>query len=523
MASRFAGMDSDASQGDAGEARGFSLGNPTGGGIGKKTVATRRTSKRLREDSEADEIQVGRPVAFTSKGKISNNELLRSIVEAFTRAQGEQDTKHSATLQDLQEKHIEQVREITHALNKKHQEGIEKIIREHQETAEKQQQKHQQINEKQQNEHQKITEKHQNEHQKLTKQIQELQRHLKDSKITEISETVRRVEEQLAQLSIAGSSGPSAVTSPATTNPRPTWSQVASNQDPSPQRSARTELLSDSNTSGTLAKPAANEGRALEIDISRARGEKKDLAKVKDKWIKAIKENQGTEDVEVEYIREVYTNKVELCLTSIEQAQRTRDNPRWIEKAMPGARIRGETWHPIKVDGLSKATILDPEGNGRTIRSEIVTNFAQDNSKDNVDCTAMKAVWISRPSDKVNGSMVIWLKRREAALYLLQKVTVIFGPTAGFAAPYQAKENNDPCFNCNSYGHYQFKCTKPAKCGHCSQNHQSRDCMNKDNPKCPACNGAHSVMDRRCVANPRNDRNRPQNQATHEGTSISPT
>lgn len=81
-------------------------------------------------------------------------------------------------------------------------------------------------------------------------------------------------------------------------------------------------------------------------------------------------------------------------------------------------------------------------------------NFAIDNNMDNVDCTAMKAVWISRPSDKLTGSMIVWLKRREAAAYLLQKITVIFGPTAGFAAPYQPKENNDPCFNCNSYGHF---------------------------------------------------------------------
>lgn len=110
----------------------------------------------------------------------------------------------------------------------------------------------------------------------------------------------------------------SAVTSPNTSNTRPTWSQVAGNQDPSPQRSARTELLSDSNTSATLAKPVANNGMTIEIDTSRARGDKKDLSKIKDKWIKAIKENKGTEDVEVKYIREVYTNKVELCLTTIE-------------------------------------------------------------------------------------------------------------------------------------------------------------------------------------------------------------
>lgn len=103
---------------------------------------------------------------------------------------------------------------------------------------------------------------------------------------------------------------------------------------------------------------------------------------------------------------------------------------------MLGARIRGETWYPIKVDGVSKGVVLDPEGNGKTLRPKIVTNFVQDNSKDNIDCTARKAVWISRPSDKVNGSMVVWLQKREAASYLLRKLTVMFGPTAGFAAPY---------------------------------------------------------------------------------------
>lgn len=115
----------------------------------------------------------------------------------------------------------------------------------------------------------------------------------------------------------------------------------------------------------------------------------------------------------------------------------------------------------------------------------------------------MKTVWISRPSERVNGSMVVWLVRREAAAYLLQKITVIFGPTAGFAAPYQPRENSNPCINCNSYGHYQAKCNKPARCGHCSDNHQSGDCADKVNPRCPACSGPHSIMDRWCPVNPK--------------------
>jgi hypothetical protein len=164
--------------------------------------------------------------------------------------------------------------------------------------------------------------------------------------------------------------------------------------------------------------------------------------------------------------------------------------------------------------------VLDPQAGGKSLRPEVVTNFVADNSNDSIDCTAMKATWISRPSDKVNGSMIVWFKKREAAAYLLRKLTVSFGPTAGFAAPYVSNENNDPCFNSNAYGHYQFKCKKPARCGHCSGNHQSRECTNRDNPRCPACSGAHSIMDRRCVANPRHKNER--GSTMREETTQSP-
>lgn len=497
-------MESDASYGDVGEARSFSLGTPTGAGMGRKTRSVRRGSKRRREETEADEIRVGDPVVFNSTGRISNAELVRAIVDEFNRAQAVQDEKYNVAIRGIQDVHINQVRDITQKINEKHHEETEKTNKKHQEEIKK------------------ITEKHQNEHKKLSKQVEELQKQLEESKIKEIREAMQRMEEQLTQMSIAGSGSPTtATTNLASPQPRQTWSQVASQKGPSLQHSARTELLSDSDASGN-AQPLANEGKTIEIDISRARGDKDDLNRVKCKWIKALQENPNTEDVEVEFLREIYTNKVELCLATVEQAQRTRDNPRWIEKAMPGARIRGETWFPIKVDGISKSVVLDPAGGPKTLKPDVVTNIATDNSKDNIDCTAMKAVWISRPSDKVNGSMIVWLKKREAAAYLLRKMTVIFGPTAGFAAPYQAKENNDPCFNCNSYGHYQFKCTKPAKCGHCSGDHQSRDCMNKNNPKCPACNGPHSIMDRRCVANPRHKETRQQASNTRTEATQSP-
>jgi hypothetical protein len=79
-------MDSDASYGDAGEALSLGLSTLTGVGMAKKTRAVRRGSKRMREETEADEIRVRDLAMYNSAGKISNVELLRAIVEEFNKA-----------------------------------------------------------------------------------------------------------------------------------------------------------------------------------------------------------------------------------------------------------------------------------------------------------------------------------------------------------------------------------------------------------------------------------------------------
>ncbi|THX88878.1 hypothetical protein D6D08_03931 [Aureobasidium pullulans] len=305
-----------------------------------------------RKETEADEIRVRDPVVFNSAGRISNAELLRAIVQEFNKAQAEQDAKYNVAIQEIQDVHTHQVEVISQTLARSYQEVARKAYEEHQKEVEKNSERHQdetkKITQKHQEEIKKTIEKHQSEHQNVSKQVQELRKQLEDSKIREMGDAMRRVEEQLTQMSIAGSASPTTTASiSAATQPRQTWSQVASQKGPSVQHSARTELLSDSEASHN-AQPLANEGKTMEIDISRARGDKDDLNRVKDKWIKALQENPNTEDVEVEFLREIYTNKVELCLATVVQAQRTRDNPRWIEKAMPGARIRGEAWFPIK-------------------------------------------------------------------------------------------------------------------------------------------------------------------------------
>jgi hypothetical protein len=172
---------------------------------------------------------------------------------------------------------------------------------------------------------------------------------------------------------------------------------------------------------------------------------------------------------------------------------------------MPTARVKGETWHPIKCDMVSKEAVGEVGQDGKfTLKDAICEKFKDDNSEDKLDCTAYQARWLSKPSpQKRTGSLVIWLKNKLSAEALLRKGQVLFGAYGAFCSQYHSAPDDGPCYNCNSYGHKQSHCKKQTKCGICSEKHQTRECSNRGSPKCPACTGPHPIYDRRCIRHPR--------------------
>ena len=54
------------------------------------------------------------------------------------------------------------------------------------------------------------------------------------------------------------------------------------------------------------------------------------------------------------------------------------------------------------------------------------------------------------------------------------------------------------CFRCYSYGHITVQCTDKAACGHCSQEHSSKDCPGNLPQKCVLCKGNHKAWDKAC-------------------------
>lgn len=249
-----------------------------------------------------------------------------------------------------------------------------------------------------------------------------------------------------------------------------------------------------------------DDGCAITINTSRSKGEKADFVKVKaalqDK-IDAIPTLQG---IRVRCLRQLPGERINVVFTTEAEAKKAREQPGWLAAVMPQASVKSDAWFPVKCDMVVKRAVInsDVQG-GRTLRKEVCAEFAMDNRQEDMDFTAMKAVWVSKMNPlKKTGSLVIWLKSRLAADYLLKAGQALFGGGAygAFCSAYEPSTADKLCFNCNAYGHLQGTCRRAARCGKCSGAHQSRDCTSVDPPKCAVCAGTHRSSDWQCKRHP---------------------
>jgi hypothetical protein len=55
------------------------------------------------------------------------------------------------------------------------------------------------------------------------------------------------------------------------------------------------------------------------------------------------------------------------------------------------------------------------------------------------------------------------------------------------------------CYRCQGYGHKATECTRPAKCGRCAGEHETRQCEAEESePQCAQCKGKHPAWHREC-------------------------
>ncbi|MCJ1348716.1 hypothetical protein MMC31_006949 [Peltigera leucophlebia] len=187
-------------------------------------------------------------------------------------------------------------------------------------------------------------------------------------------------------------------------------------------------------TSPTLlnenVRPARNSpetnDRTITIDVSRSRLEKHSVSQIKDTVTDIMQSQLETKECKIQQVRILPGEKIELCMESNSQYEDARNHSRWLELAMPGARMKGGKWFPNKCDNVPKSQVMKEGSHATTLKEGLLEAFKGENERERgPDMTAKKVVWLIKVSERPMGSLVIWLKKEAARDFLLREQVAI--------------------------------------------------------------------------------------------------
>jgi hypothetical protein len=300
-----------------------------------------------------------------------------------------------------------------------------------------------------------------------------------------------------------------------------TYSEITANSGMSiGSQTSQTRSTSAGSSQVRKEKPQVQDERAVSVDMGRFKGAKNNYNVIRDSLRDGLKVNKVTEKLTIKSLRPGPGDRIDVVFADKDEANKAKQHTRWLTSSLNGARIKGDQWYPVKFDSVVKQCVLDQDLNdGKTLKKDFAKDFKADNGCEMAECTVMKATWLSKVDAKKRvGSMVVWLKSRVDADYLLRTGTGMFGATDAFCSPFTVRDNSGPCYHCNRYGHKQASCTSQIRCAICSKGHRRDDCTNKDSPKCPACGDSHTVFDWACKLHPQHYRHVGQQKAkTRQG------
>lgn len=219
------------------------------------------------------------------------------------------------------------------------------------------------------------------------------------------------------------------------------WTQVAAGAPAPPDSSPTPPGSRPSLSSGPLqprssaAQTSVLSQSAIILDLSRSNDRTTDFPQLKEKINAALNKHEATKGVQcIGLQRRVGgEDQVKITFTSEEAAKKARQHDQWLqEPRFNETRMLGEQWYPIKADRVNRSTI-SPNSTAE-ITQEAMNTTAQENG---VEIKRMR--WLSTPSNKTYGSVVVYLADHQEAEMLLAKGRMDFGGEMAYTRPYQRR------------------------------------------------------------------------------------
>jgi hypothetical protein len=294
--------------------------------------------------------------------------------------------------------------------------------------------------------------------------------------IVELQKEVATLTALVTTLTLGGSS-----TAPSipVSSPGRSWASIASPSS-----------LASSNTRAARAGLGLP---AVVLDLRSATDETKalvdDPTQTREKIRATLKDDAATANVEIEGVKPTSRTTVKIFVDSEESIENLRRATHWLD-ALPGARLQGEQWFPIKLNDVKKESVFDASGAERE-------DFAKTFKEENGGAQIKKIIWLS--GTKRYGSMAIYLSRLADAESLLTRRIVHVRGEASFSDLFYERQRPLRCHKCQQYNHKEDRCPNPVACSKCAGNHRGDQCTSEIT-KCAACRGDHAVTDRKCPA-----------------------
>ncbi|KAF7589597.1 hypothetical protein BBP40_004057 [Aspergillus hancockii] len=89
----------------------------------------------------------------------------------------------------------------------------------------------------------------------------------------------------------------------------------------------------------------------------------------------SIKAHHQTENITIEGAKSAPRHTVKIFVDKEENTTRLREYREWLE-ALPGVRLRGEQWFPVKIDDVRKSDVFDDNG---CLHDDFPSTFDQEN------------------------------------------------------------------------------------------------------------------------------------------------
>ncbi|KAF9728557.1 zinc knuckle [Paraphaeosphaeria minitans] len=280
--------------------------------------------------------------------------------------------------------------------------------------------------------------------------FQSEQQHLKDQ-IAELQETIGSLRTRLDTVSIE----------PLSTQ---SWASVAAS---GPQAGAGTTVPRTMST-GMADK---DNMRQLVIDVSRVGDGTAEKVATTETAKQVIQ--QGMDGVErpvgttVKKFRVCRANEgtsvIKFSVDKDKEAAIRQTTAEWLELALPGARLVGPKWYPVKADWIEVALAMDAESG--KVSGSAMERFGTENG---LEVCTMRWLGRPRPSGQ-HASAVIKVATKEEAEKLLKSDSVTFGGGGIMVLPFEERRTPVACFKCRRFGHRARDCMRTETCNMCGQ------------------------------------------------------